>query len=545
MADNYVSLTKQDPFYEGIKRRQKYAEMLAKQGAEDIKVEDVGGTPTPISPFQGLAKVFQTGLGAYLGNEADKEEAANLDARREKVAKALSGMPNATKATAPTAPPTDATGAVAAGATPATPARVTFNQTRDYLTGLANSSDPDIAEAGTKRLKTFIESTSQMAKVNPSQYTTGSVKNYMDTGDYSDLVAKPTGLKGDLYDMFDVMGLDVKNIATNPLAQEIISGVLAKKAGLITQADAADLALKFVNAGVTRATELRQNPTGTDVPPMPGQAPAFSIKPYLKDSNATQPTSGGDYTLGRPALTAPPVYTLPPQPQAQTPASPRPPMGQAAPAPAPQQQGGAPMFAWQKQGFVPLVVDPTISPMERQKLKLDQPTAAKTAITSMNTLDNYINTAETLKNHPGLELVSGQVGSRLPNISKEATQATALYDQMKNIAAGLSLQNMKDQSKTGSSGLGQITMGEYPILRSLAANFVNANTKDAQKVALANFQNKAIQIRNAELDYYNKTYPSLNYRPPAYAPFGGIKAPRNDAQNQEIQNLANMYRKGK
>jgi hypothetical protein len=133
----------------------------------------------------------------------------------------------------------------------------------------------------------------------------------------------------------------------------------------------------------------------------------------------------------------------------------------------------------------------------------------------------------------------------LPNISKEATQATALYDQMKNIAAGLSLQNMKDQSKTGSSGLGQITMGEYPILRSFAANFVNANTKDAQKVALANFQNKAIQIRNAELDYYNKTYPSLNYRPPAYAPFGGIKAPRNDAQNQEIQNLANMYRKGK
>ena len=59
-----------------LKRRQKYAELLAQQGAEPIDVESVGGVPTPISPFQGLAKLLKSGMGGYLAGKASDDEAA-------------------------------------------------------------------------------------------------------------------------------------------------------------------------------------------------------------------------------------------------------------------------------------------------------------------------------------------------------------------------------------------------------------------------------------------------------------------------------------
>jgi hypothetical protein len=89
----YVNLTAPAGGYESqladIKRRQKMAELLAQQGGEDIKVESVGGIPTPISPFQGLAKALQSGMGAYLSSSAAEDEAALKKEQGESRAKAL------------------------------------------------------------------------------------------------------------------------------------------------------------------------------------------------------------------------------------------------------------------------------------------------------------------------------------------------------------------------------------------------------------------------------------------------------------------------
>jgi hypothetical protein len=87
MADpRYVNLTAPAGGYESqladIKRRQKIAELLAQQGSEDIKVESVGGIPTPISPFQGLAKLLKSGMGGYLAGKASEDEAALEKAAR-------------------------------------------------------------------------------------------------------------------------------------------------------------------------------------------------------------------------------------------------------------------------------------------------------------------------------------------------------------------------------------------------------------------------------------------------------------------------------
>jgi hypothetical protein len=72
-----------------IKRRQKIAELLAQQGAEPIDVESVGGVPTPISPFQGLAKLLKSGMGGYLAGKAAADAAALKKEQGESRAKSL------------------------------------------------------------------------------------------------------------------------------------------------------------------------------------------------------------------------------------------------------------------------------------------------------------------------------------------------------------------------------------------------------------------------------------------------------------------------
>ena len=75
-----------------VKRRQKMAELLAQQGAEPIDVESVGGVPTPISPFQGLAKVLKSGMGGYLAGKAAEEEAALEESQNKGIADVFEGM---------------------------------------------------------------------------------------------------------------------------------------------------------------------------------------------------------------------------------------------------------------------------------------------------------------------------------------------------------------------------------------------------------------------------------------------------------------------
>jgi hypothetical protein len=96
MANTYVNLTAPAGGYESqladIVRRQKYAELLAQQGASEIDAGSVGGVPTPISPFQGLAKVFQQGMGGYLAGQATKDQEALDTVQSKKYADALSQM---------------------------------------------------------------------------------------------------------------------------------------------------------------------------------------------------------------------------------------------------------------------------------------------------------------------------------------------------------------------------------------------------------------------------------------------------------------------
>jgi hypothetical protein len=575
MAENSISLTRKDPNEAAIRRRQKYAEMLSVQGAKDIEVADVGGVPTPISPFQGLEKVFKAGLGSYLSSEADKEEAAYVDTRRKRVAAALAGAPGFARQTGPmptAAPATDEYGAPYSPTLPEASApvaesgvvkpqpRVTPKQTRDYYANMSMSDDPDIAEAGAKQLKS-LDSMSLMGKVNASQYTKDSVSNFMNTSDYGDLVAKPTGSAGALYDMFSLMGLSTKDIANSQLAQRLISGALAKSYGLITEEMAADLALKFVNSGVTRAAQLFVDPTGENVPGMPSQQSAFSVTPYLP-ANISQTTGRGSYTLGQPAPAPtpgavaqalggapPPVERAAPQPVMPRPFTPpvrTAPMGQpaaVAPQTAPEPQvrtAAAPgVKIWQQEGFVPLFRAPNVSPKERQTLRLAQPAELSSTLSELSKLDVIERTIDQLLNEPGFNLNTGLAGSILPNISNPAIKTEGTFQVLQNLAKAFSVADMKASSQTGATGLGQIVKAEYPMLRDMAARFVAADTADTRREAMLDWKRGIGGSRGRVVDKYNSTYDPIDYTPPPVTTYRSFEA------DKALSDKVNKYIKGR
>jgi len=568
VPNKLISLFKQDDTAPGdytsrlasIARQQKLAEALSQMGNQEQAVYTAGGITAPMSPMGALARGLTSFGGSYLAGRAAGDEAALRQSEKQKRLDFLANAPGSESA-AFVAKPTSASSAAPTGLSGAMPTTeptvtpkpaATYNQKRDYFVRGIQSDDPAVADAAEKGLKALEASQKAFARINPKDYTVDSIANFTNTGEVKDLVAKPEGVLGKLFDDLAGIGFDTKDLSNNPAARRIINGFVAKNIGGITEDSAATLAVQLTNAGISRATELRQNPSGTDVPSLPPAA-----KPF--DLFAGQP-------LNAPPPTTSPVYTLPPQPQAQPPVVPRPPMNQPsggapmrqaaptasatmpstqAPPTAAPQQGGAPMFGWQKKGFVPLVLDQTISPMKRQDLKFDQPTNEKSVRTSVGQLDSWAKAGIDLLNDPGFERISGLVGSNLKDISKEAISASAKYKQIENIAKGFSVQSMKEASKTGATSLGQITMGEYPMLRDMAGLFLSAGTAPAKRAALSDFVNKLIEIRNNKLGEYNSTYPALSYQPPAYAPFGGIKQPRSEKDNQETLDLINQYHRGR
>lgn len=69
-----------------IERQRKYAELLQQQAAEPLQSQMVGNRVVPISPWLGLAKMLQAGIGGYYAGKAGKAE-AELDTQQRKEAK--------------------------------------------------------------------------------------------------------------------------------------------------------------------------------------------------------------------------------------------------------------------------------------------------------------------------------------------------------------------------------------------------------------------------------------------------------------------------
>jgi hypothetical protein len=151
---------------------------------------------------------------------------------------------------------------------------------------------------------------------------------------------------------------------------------------------------------------------------------------------------------------------------------------------------------------------------EMQKREADYPAATATLRSFDQQSDSFIKDMEKLRNHPGLSQISGILAGRIGGITSEGREAKALYDKIKAKGGFQAIQDLKNQSKTGSA-LGGVSNEEG---RKLDASFAAIDrVQDAPSIQNA-LDDAVSQLRNSKQilrDKYDLTYEYRAGRPAA------------------------------
>jgi hypothetical protein len=228
----------------------------------------------------------------------------------------------------------------------------------------------------------------------------------------------------------------------------------------------------------------------------------------------TPPTRGGAEAAPGGAK-VPPLLNLTPE-QVQTLADrermlaeakrkPTAPRGAPAPAPAPS------------EGF--------LSPKDRQAREAKFPQSTTALRTFESTTDSLIQDLRTLRNHPGLDSITGFAAGRIPGITGPGREAEALYDKISARGQFQELQNMRNASPTGGA-LGNVSNAEGERLRAAFAAIDRKQNAPSVRNALDQAIQQAEQSKQRVREAYDMTYEYRQSRAaPAPAAAGNFPAP--------------------
>lgn len=159
-----------------------------------------------------------------------------------------------------------------------------------------------------------------------------------------------------------------------------------------------------------------------------------------------------------------------------------------------------------------------IAPKELQKREAALPAATQAVKGFEAKSDSFIRDLEALRDHPGLEGITGAVYGRTPSVGKESSAAQALYEKVMAKGGFQALQDLRDASKTGGA-LGNVSNQEGKQLSSSFAAIQRTQSADDVKAAInqaiADIEGAKTRTREA----YDATY---SYKRPAPA-VGGAK----------------------
>ena len=146
-----------------------------------------------------------------------------------------------------------------------------------------------------------------------------------------------------------------------------------------------------------------------------------------------------------------------------------------------------------------------LSPKELQKRNADFP-AAKSAVEGYETkADNFVKDLQALRDHPGLDSITGIAAGRLPGVTAEGRAAQALYDKIVAKGGFQALQDLRAASKTGGA-LGNVSNQEgKQLIQSFAAIDRRQNAEDVRAAldqAIADVEGSKARVRDA----YDTTY---------------------------------------
>lgn len=146
-----------------------------------------------------------------------------------------------------------------------------------------------------------------------------------------------------------------------------------------------------------------------------------------------------------------------------------------------------------------------LSPKEVQKREAALPQATSAIKGFEAKSDSFINDLQKLRDHPGLNQITGIVAGRAPALTAEGRAAQALYDKIVAKGGFQALQDLRDASKTGGA-LGNVSNQEG---RQLSSSFAAIQrTQDAPDVraaidqAIGDVQGAKTRMREA----YDATY---------------------------------------
>ena len=159
----------------------------------------------------------------------------------------------------------------------------------------------------------------------------------------------------------------------------------------------------------------------------------------------------------------------------------------------------------------------SIPPKELQKREAALPQATSAIKGFESKADNFVNDLIKLRDHPGLEGITGAVYGRTGSLTAASSAAQALYDKVVAKGGFQALQDLRDASKTGGA-LGNISNQEGKQLTSSFAAIDRRQSAEDVKAAIdqaiADVQGSKTRMREA----YDSTYSYKSGGAPSVAP---------------------------
>lgn len=475
-----------------IERRRAMAQALQQQGLQPVEQQPVapGQFATPISPFQGAAKLAQVFAAKRQQDKADEQQRKLAQTSQSNLASVLM---NAQKA---------------ASGMPGTPLS-------EDASGNVTAPQPAVAGDMSKAASLYMQHP-QTAQLG-AQMMQKEIENQQRQRLMADLVKAPTGNGATPGGPWNP---DYAAQSSNPL-----SGIDPRLLGMTLSGDAemSKLGMHLMGRGETsgrvfydqnnQAYTVDKSGRRIDIAgTKQGISPADQYKIPLQQAQTYFETGLKPGPLGAPQGQAPAGWPgatppAPAAPQAQAPnAVPVP----AAPSPSPLQ----------------------ITPKQRAKLEEERPQVEFASTSVLNGLDNMKRDIATLKSHPGLTNITGPVAGRTPNLSGDATNAQAVLDTLKSRASVQELQRMRDASKTGGA-VGNVTEKEWPRLEAQLAALQQSQTTTQFRENLAAAEETINRMMGAVETTYKGTYgKTLEWKPRTQP-----TTPLNEKERQELEAL--------
>lgn len=164
-----------------------------------------------------------------------------------------------------------------------------------------------------------------------------------------------------------------------------------------------------------------------------------------------------------------------------------------------------------------------LAPKELQAREAKYPMATQAVKTVEAKSDKLIADIETLKNHPGLDSITGTVYGRTPSVTSEGRQAQALYDSIVARGGFQELAAMRAASPTGGA-LGNVSNQEGQQLKDAFGTLNRTQDASSLRTQLGRVADDVRGAKTRVREAYDMTYDYKTGAPVSGSDSGGGKA---------------------